>query len=226
MTEVVNMTLKSDAVVYRKIVECLYQLAPHEGYTQSLLDGVRFMRSNRPLQNTSVLYEPSIVIICQGRKRGYLGDEVYIYDAQHYLVLSVPLPFTSETEASPEEPMLGIAIRLDAVVIAELVTMLEASGGPPLEAPRGMLSSPLEASLADATLRQETDNIRVTCVYPGVVESELAHTITDAETAKAIDVFRQIALKPEAIASAIAHAINQPDDVDTSDIVVRPTASQ
>ncbi|TVP46627.1 MAG: SDR family oxidoreductase [Halomonas sp.] len=74
-------------------------------------------------------------------------------------------------------------------------------------------------------LRQETDNIRVTCVYPGVVESELAHTITDVETAKAIDVFRQIALKPEAIASAIAHAINQPDDVDTSDIVVRPTAS-
>lgn len=74
-------------------------------------------------------------------------------------------------------------------------------------------------------LRQETDNIRVTCVYPGVVESELAHTITDAETAKAIDLFRQIALKPEAIASAIAHAINQPDDVDTSDIVVRPTAS-
>lgn len=74
-------------------------------------------------------------------------------------------------------------------------------------------------------LRQETDKIRVTCVYPGVVESELAHTITDPETAKAIDLFRQIALKPEAIASAIAHAINQPDDVDTSDIVVRPTAS-
>ncbi|MBF59634.1 SDR family oxidoreductase [Halomonas sp. FeN2] len=74
-------------------------------------------------------------------------------------------------------------------------------------------------------LRQETDKIRVTCVYPGVVESELAHTITDAETAKAIDLFRQITLKPEAIASAIAHAINQPDDVDTSDIVVRPTAS-
>ena len=32
------------------------------------------------------------------------------------------------------------------------------------------------------------------------------------------------ALKPEAIANAIAHAIGQPDDVDTSDIVVRPVA--
>ncbi|NYT73509.1 SDR family oxidoreductase [Halomonas sp. QX-2] len=74
-------------------------------------------------------------------------------------------------------------------------------------------------------LRQETDKIRVTCVYPGVVESELANTITDPEAAKAMVTYRQIALKPEAIASAIAHAINQPDDVDTSDIVVRPTAS-
>lgn len=74
-------------------------------------------------------------------------------------------------------------------------------------------------------LRQETDNIRVTCVYPGVVESELANTITDTEAAKAMVAYRQIALKPEAIASVIAHAINQPNDVDTSDIVVRPTAS-
>ncbi len=75
-------------------------------------------------------------------------------------------------------------------------------------------------------LRQETDNIRVSCVYPGVVESELANTITDPEAAEAMVTYRQIALKPEAIASAIAHAINQPDDVDTSDIVVRPTASR
>ncbi len=74
-------------------------------------------------------------------------------------------------------------------------------------------------------LRQENDAIRVTCVYPGVVESELARTITDADTAKAIEAFRQIALKPEAIANAIAHAINQPADVDTTDIVVRPVAS-
>lgn len=74
-------------------------------------------------------------------------------------------------------------------------------------------------------LRQETDKIRVTCVYPGVVESELVNTITDPEAAEAMVTYRQIALKPDAIASAIAHAINQPDDVDTSDIVVRPTAS-
>lgn len=74
-------------------------------------------------------------------------------------------------------------------------------------------------------LRQENDKIRVTCVYPGVVESELADTITDPVAAQAMATFRQIALKPEAIANAIAHVIAQPADVDTSEIVVRPTAS-
>lgn len=74
-------------------------------------------------------------------------------------------------------------------------------------------------------LRQENGKIRVTCVYPGVVESELANTITDADAAEAMVAFRQVALKPEAIADAIAHVIAQPADVDTSEIVIRPTAS-
>ncbi|WP_324132384.1 SDR family oxidoreductase [Bosea sp. (in: a-proteobacteria)] len=74
-------------------------------------------------------------------------------------------------------------------------------------------------------LRQENDRIRVTCVYPGVVESELADTITDPVAAQAMVAYRQIALKPEAIAQAIMHVIAQPADVDTSEIVIRPTAS-
>ena len=73
-------------------------------------------------------------------------------------------------------------------------------------------------------LRQENDRIRVTCVYPGVVESELASTTTDPATAEALAGFREVALKPEAIAAAIAHAIGQPPDVNTTDIVVRPVA--
>jgi NADP-dependent 3-hydroxy acid dehydrogenase YdfG len=74
-------------------------------------------------------------------------------------------------------------------------------------------------------LRQENDRIRVTCVYPGVVESELASTITDPAAAELMTTWRRIALKPEAIARAILHVIEQPKDVDTNEIVVRPTAS-
>lgn len=74
-------------------------------------------------------------------------------------------------------------------------------------------------------LRQENKDIRVTVISPGVVESELAHTISHAETARFLADYRSIAITPEAIARAIAFAIEQPDDVDVSEIIVRPTAS-
>lgn len=129
------------------------RLAPHEGYTRSLLDGVRFMRANHPLGRTPVLYEPSIVIVCQGSKRGYLADRVYHYDAQHYLVLSVPLPFSTETEASPEEPLLAIQIRLDPTTLADLVIALDSHGAQAAPAPQGIASTPLDAPLQDITMR-------------------------------------------------------------------------
>ncbi|WP_324290018.1 hypothetical protein [Pyxidicoccus sp. MSG2] len=37
--------------------------------------------------------------------------------------------------------------------------------------------------------------------------------------------FRRIAISAAAIARAIAFAVEQPDDVDVSEIIVRPTAS-
>lgn len=74
-------------------------------------------------------------------------------------------------------------------------------------------------------LRQESTNIRVTCVNPGVVESELASTITHQETLAAMDVYRAIALQPSDIARAVRHVIEAPAGVDTTEITIRPTAS-
>jgi NADP-dependent 3-hydroxy acid dehydrogenase YdfG len=74
-------------------------------------------------------------------------------------------------------------------------------------------------------LRQETDKLRVTVVCPGVVESELANSISDDAARDEMKTFRRIAIQPDAIARAIAYAIEQPEDVDVSEIVVRPTAS-
>ncbi|MGC0054091.1 SDR family oxidoreductase [Brucella pituitosa] len=74
-------------------------------------------------------------------------------------------------------------------------------------------------------LRQESTNIRVTCVNPGVVESELASTITHQETAAVMDAYRTIALQPSDIARAVRHVIEAPAGVDTTEITIRPTAS-
>lgn len=75
-------------------------------------------------------------------------------------------------------------------------------------------------------LRQEVGgDIRVTVISPGVTESELAESITDATAAQGMKEFRRIAIPADAIARSIAYAIEQPDDVDVSEIIVRPTAS-
>ncbi|WAH55037.1 AraC family transcriptional regulator [Pseudomonas silvicola] len=136
-----------------RMVQLMEQLAPVEGYNLSALDDVRFLRSNRPLTRTPVLYDPGIVILCQGRKRGYLGEEVYVYDAQHYLVVSVPVPFTMETDASEAQPMLAVYMRLDLQLASELMLQVDEAFGPSGAPPKGMYASPMDDALRASTLR-------------------------------------------------------------------------
>ena len=75
-------------------------------------------------------------------------------------------------------------------------------------------------------LRKESDKIRCTCVYPGVVTSELANTISDPVARERMHSYRKNAIGPAAIGRAIQFAIEQPNDVDVNEIVVRPLATQ
>jgi NADP-dependent 3-hydroxy acid dehydrogenase YdfG len=74
-------------------------------------------------------------------------------------------------------------------------------------------------------LRQESRNIRVTIISPGVVETELGSDITNDLAKDGLKELRKTALTPEAIARAVLYAVAQPEDVDVSEIIVRPTAS-
>jgi len=142
-----------DTLVRRRMIGLLRALAPAEGYTLTPLPDVRLLRADRPLSRTPVLYEPGIVIVVQGRKRGLLGDEVFVYDEQHYLVVSVPVPFTMETDATAEEPLLAIYFRLDHAMAAELCLQIDEHHGASVAAPRGLYASPMEDALAASVLR-------------------------------------------------------------------------
>ncbi|MFE8604477.1 SDR family oxidoreductase [Archangium violaceum] len=69
-------------------------------------------------------------------------------------------------------------------------------------------------------------DIRVTVISPGVTESELAESITDPAARERMKEFRRIAIPADAVARAILYAIEQPDDVDVSEVIVRPTANK
>jgi AraC-like DNA-binding protein len=137
-----------------RMTECLISLATGEGVRPSILDGVKLMRANRSIPRTPVLYEPSIVIVGQGRKRGHLGGRVYTYDPHNYLVLSVPMPFECETEIGPHGPMLAVSIRVDLAVLSELLMKMDRRSMASDESDTyGMYSTPLDLSLSEATVR-------------------------------------------------------------------------
>jgi AraC-like DNA-binding protein len=138
----------------RRMAELLDALATGEGVRPSVLDGVKLMRANHSISRTPALYEPSIVIVGRGRKRGYLGDRVYTNDPHNYLVLAVPMPFECETEVGPDGSMLAVSIRVEVAVLSELLMKMDrrpsASDGDDTHA---MGSTPLDPALSEAAVR-------------------------------------------------------------------------
>jgi AraC-like DNA-binding protein len=138
----------------RHMVTLLQALAPEEGYNLTALPDVRILRSDRSLSHTPVLYDPGIVIVCQGRKRGYFGHQVYLYDEQHYLAVAVPVPFTMETEATPEHPLLAIYMHLDFQLAAELMIQIDRHQSPTQKnVAQSLMSSPMDAELRVSVTR-------------------------------------------------------------------------
>ncbi|WP_116138541.1 AraC family transcriptional regulator [Trinickia diaoshuihuensis] len=138
----------------RRIVALLRDLAPEEGYNLTPLPSVRILRSDRALSRTPVLYDPGIVIVCQGRKRGYFGDRLYLYDERHYLAVSVPVPFNMETDATRERPLLALYLHLDFTMAAELTAQIDGQRtAVSAQAPQSMMSTPMDETMQGSVLR-------------------------------------------------------------------------
>ncbi len=137
-----------------RLVTLLDALANREGPNPTPLPGVRLSRIVEPLFRTAVVYEPNIIIIARGSKQVYLGEDVYRYDADNYLVTSVPLPIECEIpHASKQNPTLALAIKIEPVMIGELLLAMEVEPQSTQSVPRGLYVSPLTQPMKDATVR-------------------------------------------------------------------------
>ena len=90
--------------------------------------GLGFFRREQPSPPVVCMVEPCIVLVARGEKRMWIGGEGYPYDASRFLITSLDLPANSEVlVASPEQPCLGLTLKLDLRMLAELI----AQGGLP-----------------------------------------------------------------------------------------------
>lgn len=164
-----------------RLVALLEELMPAAGIFETSLDEVTLARAERAFVKAPVFYEPKIMFICQGRKRGYFGEQTLVYDACRYLVAAVPLPFECETEASPEVPLLGVGITIKLAVAAELILALDGFGTRPPVPPLGIATAAMDAGMEDALARllmSLRSPLEARLLGPGIVREILYRMLT------------------------------------------------
>jgi AraC-like DNA-binding protein len=128
-------------------------LAPRLGYNQTALNTIRILRTETVLHDIPVLYKPGAVFVLQGSKHGILDEEIYLYDEDHYLAVSVPVPFRMTSRASPQRPLLAVYLEFDMQMAAEIAMEVEKHEGPVSVKPRSLLSSRMPIDIEHVLLR-------------------------------------------------------------------------
>ncbi len=99
-------------------------------------------------------YEPSVCLVLQGAKRVLLGEDTYIYDANHYLITSVNLPTMVQViEASRDKPYLGLKLKIDLREVSQLMADSNLPAPRTQQSSRGMATGKVSPPLLDAFAR-------------------------------------------------------------------------
>lgn len=86
------------------------------------ISGLTFFRREAPMPPTICLVEACIVLVVQGEKQMLAGGEAYPYNINRFLITSLDIPANSQVvTASPDNPCLGLALKLDLRTMAELI---------------------------------------------------------------------------------------------------------
>src|SRR5216117_2235890 len=69
-----------------------------------------------------ITYEPSIIMVAQGRKEVQIGTDLLTYDSSRFLLIAVDLPtVTRVAEASEQSPCFAVSLKLDISIVREFL---------------------------------------------------------------------------------------------------------
>lgn len=136
------------------LADLLRRHVPEEGPAETLVPGVMLYRADATMPRTPVLYEPWLLFVVQGEKRGYIGTHAFDYSALCHLAFSVPMPMEAEIlQASPEQPFLGLGISIEPAEIGDLFIKSGLDTAVLPEKAEPIHASALPDSLSDALIR-------------------------------------------------------------------------
>lgn len=107
--------------IYQQLTKRINYLNSKDIDFSRQVPNIRLFYSEQPCPRTPVMYQPGVIFLFSGHKTGYVNERVFHYDANDYLLLTVPLPFECETQATPDSPLAGMRINIDVLQLQELV---------------------------------------------------------------------------------------------------------
>jgi len=189
------------------LVQAFDDHAPAVGLNATHWPALSLFRIVAPVRKVAMLYEPSLCMVAQGKKRAHFGGHAFEYNAMDYLVSSLPLPVEAEIlDCSPERPTLALVLKLDVAQIAQLILEIDddrSSGEPSPAAP--IYTSPITDELEAAVVRlvrAAAHPTRCRVLGPGAVKEVLYHLIVGEQGA----TLRDMALR-DAVSQRVARAV-------------------
>lgn len=181
-----------------ELVQLLDQLAPNEGYNATRVDGIGVYRASQSVPKEPLCYNQGIIIVAQGSKRVYLGDQVYNYDPNHYLVMTLPIPAECETQVTPDEPLLALLIDIRMDLLQPLIRLFDEYHQAPPEAAAnngkpGLYVSQVTAAFSAATTRlcqHLQSGLTARALSEGVLREILYLILTSEHAAPLFDLAR------------------------------------
>jgi len=105
----------------RRILTKVNQFFEDDGIHDTFLDSVKIYTTSKYDPLTPFIYDVCLILVLQGKKIGYLGQNTLIYDSKNYLVVPTTLPLECETYASQEEPFIGLIVSIDKKMMYEII---------------------------------------------------------------------------------------------------------
>jgi len=166
-----------------KLAALLTGMMPKETVLATSIKGINLFRIERSFPRTPYSYNSEIVILAQGEKRSFLGNNIYVYDASNYLVLPVPLPMECAGTAEPGKPILGFTIAIDPIEVSAILLDMEGSNKEIRSLPKGIYGAPMNEALYDATLRllQAISDPRDNKVLGPMIKREIIYRVIQGE---------------------------------------------
>ena len=137
----------------KKIIALFTDIMSNETLLTTSVKGLYLFQAEHSFPRAPFSYNSEIIILAQGKKHVYLGNDVYTYDSSHYFVLPVPLPVDCEGITEPGKPILGLTIRIDPIEVGEILLDMEDSQKETQTLPKGLYTAPMNEALYDATVR-------------------------------------------------------------------------